>query len=422
MNLETNVIHCGDCRDVMQKEIPDNSIDLIYLDPPFFTNKKHEVVWGDEEDIMSFDDRWKGGIHYFIGVMKERLGQCHRVLNETGSMYVHCDYRASHYLKVALDEIFGGPFNNIDNNPGFKNEIIWHYKSGGRSKKTFSRKHDTIFLYTKSKEFTYNPDEIGILRKLCEYCGQEMEKWNHLKKNIDEDGRIYRSVKSGGKEYRYYDDDLIPPTDVWVDISHLQQRDPERRGYPTQKPVKLLERIIKASSNQRDIVLDPYCGCGTTIEAAHKLDREWIGIDNSPKACSVERERMQELEVDVIIKGGPFLMDELKSYSPEEFQEWACLKVNGKSKAKKRSDMGIDGYTSGRVPISVKQSSGVGRNVVDNFETAIRRDKKKKGIIIAYSFTNTAYEEAARVDDLDIKLIEAEKIGSEDIDEGSLFD
>jgi DNA modification methylase len=264
--LQTNVIHCGDNLEIM-RNMPDESVNLIYLDPPFFTNRHYEVIWGDDNETRSFDDRWEGGIEHYIGWMKERLVEMHRILAKDGSIYLHCDHHASHYLKIELDKIFGMK--------NFQNEIVWSYKSGGVPKKFFARKHDTILFYSKNsnkKVFNVqhddrNPDE------LVEYP------------NIDERGHYQwwarPGSKSGGEEGKkiYFEEGTIM-RDVW-EIPIINQMSKERLGYPTQKPESLLERILKASSNEGDIVFDPFAGCATTMAVAQKLGRRYIGIDIS---------------------------------------------------------------------------------------------------------------------------------------------
>lgn len=148
MSFQANSIYRGDCKEVL-RHFPENCVDLIYLDPPFFSNKNYEVIWNDGYELRAFEDRWKGGINNYLGWMEERLVECQRVLKETGSIYLHCDWHAGHYLKAqVMDKIFG--YNS------FKNELIWFYKGGGSSTKFFSRKHDTIFFYSKGKEWTFN--------------------------------------------------------------------------------------------------------------------------------------------------------------------------------------------------------------------------------------------------------------------------
>lgn len=230
--LETSVLYCDDNLHRLA-QFPSECIDLIYLDPPFFSNRTYEVIWGDEAEVRSFEDRWEGGIQVYVGWMRERMMEMYRILKPTGSIYLHCDHHASHYLKVMMDDVFGAK--------NFRNEIVWHYGSGGRSQRFYPRKHDTIFWYSKSSsKWTFNMDAVSVARDVCQECGQQLEKWNNLKKHVDEDGRIYRTIKSGGKVYTYYDDEPTLPADVWLGLSHLHQKDPERLGYPTQKPETLL--------------------------------------------------------------------------------------------------------------------------------------------------------------------------------------
>ncbi|MFN2489333.1 MAG: DNA methyltransferase [Actinomycetota bacterium] len=402
--LETGIIYRDDNLERLA-QFPAECIDLIYLDPPFFSNRHYEVIWGDEAEIRSFEDRWEGGIYVYIDWMRERVMEMHRVLKRTGSLYLHCDWHASHYLKVMMDDIFG------DNR--FRNEIVWHYGSGGRSTNFYPRKHDTIFWYSKGPNWTFNAEAVSVPRNQCQECGQELAKWNNLKKEVDKDGRVFRSITSGGKVYKYYDDDPALPADVWLGISHLHQKDPERRGYPTQKPERLLERIIAAGSRSGEIVLDPFCGCGTTLVAAQRLGRQWVGIDISPTAVELMKRRLQKagvLSKDIKLVGMPVTEEQLRSLKPFEFQNWVVQRFNGTHSSRKSGDMGIDGYSFMlHEPIQVKQSERVGRNIVDNFETAIKREKRTKGYIVAFSFTKGAYEEAARVksaENLEIELVE----------------
>jgi DNA modification methylase len=281
-------------------------VDLIYLDPPFNSKRMYSAPIGTKAAGASFKDMWTwedvndayldkliekypdlvsfirsiGAIHSkgmmsYITYMTQRVIQMHRVLKPSGSIYLHCDPTASHYLKILMDEIFGR-----DN---FRNEIIWSYESGGRPKKDFGRKHDIILRYTKSAKWLFNAKDVLLSR--------ENTRHNHMKKSMDEDGRTYYSIKSAGKIYKYYSDEGVIPSDVWQ-IPYLNNKDPERTGYPTQKPLALMHRIIKASSNQGDIVLDPFCGCATTCVAAQQLGRNWIGIDIEKQAAGVLVERL----------------------------------------------------------------------------------------------------------------------------------
>lgn len=411
--MEKNRLICGDNLDEL-KNIPKESVDLIYIDPPFFSNRQYEVVWGDEAEIRSFEDRWAGGIEHYIGWLQPRVDAMHEILKPTGSFYLHCDWHANAHIRIMLDNIFG-----VKN---FRNEIIWSYGSGGRATKFYSRKHDNIFFYTKSNKWAFNNADIGILRGTCQECGSVLEKWNNLKKNVDKRGRIFRTIKSNGKIYKYYDDEPVAPTDVWLGISHLQQKDPERTGYPTQKPPKLLERIIKASSSAGDTVLDAFCGCGTACIASQLLNRRWIGIDISPTAIKLVEKRMKKLGIakdkDYIITGTPKTISQLRNLKPFEFQNWVIEEMHGKHSRRKVGDMGLDGYLDKDIfheaaGIQVKQSEGIGRNIVDNFKAALDRQKYIRGYIIAFGFGSGAVEECARLKnmgDVSIELIKVEDL------------
>lgn len=298
--LQTNVIHHGDNLDIL-RTLPDECVDLIYLDPPFNTNRTRRGTSRSSDAAsasdaqrgsptgaaITFDDRFASTAAY-IDFMRPRCVEFARVLKPTGSLYHHCDYRAVHHVKVMLDGILG--------ESSFLNEIIWVYESGGRARRHFHRKHDTLLLYAPGAvggAYTFNGAAIAAPRNRCPACGSERTKWNNLKKHDDGTGRVYRTIRSNGKEYRYYDDEPTTPSDVWH-INHLQQKDPERADYPTQKPLALLERIIKVSSNESDLILDPFAGSGTTLVAAQSLDRRWIGIDKSESACAIAAERLRQ--------------------------------------------------------------------------------------------------------------------------------
>ena len=242
---------------------------LCYIDPPYLTGR----------NFGAYDDRLNPQDYY--AMMRQVLQGIYDVLDDTGSIFVHIDERTHARMRLMLDEIFGE-----DN---FRNEIIWAYKTGGRSTAHFSRKHDVILYYVKSDAAYFDAMQDAQPRKDA--------RSNHMKHVIDENGRSYHSIKSHGKEYRYYDDELVPPSDVWDDISHLQQRDPERTGYPTQKPLRLLERIIKCASRPSDLVLDTFAGSGTTLAAARALDRSFIGMDASPQSTQAILERLGNLDL-----------------------------------------------------------------------------------------------------------------------------
>lgn len=354
---------------------PDEAIDLIYLDPPFFTNRQYEVIWGDSYEVRSFEDRWAGGIENYIAWMEPRLRQMRRILKSTGSLYLHCDWHANAHLRILMDKIFG--------ESNFRNDIVWCYSGGGIPKKDFPRKHDTIFRYAKGADCTFNT---------------EYRRYSEGIVPTHSTGEVI-DLKRG-----------TPITDWWTDIKivtpYSARRD-EKLGYPTQKPEALLERIINVSSNTGDVVLDPFCGCGTAIAVAQKLGRKWIGIDVSPTACNLMQRRMAKLGLSSVpVIGLPMSVNELRALQPFDFQNWVIGKLMGRSSNTKTGDMGIDGYLFDGTPVQVKQSNNIGRNVIDNFETAMRRIGKTKGIIVAFSFGKGAREEVARARNQDALEIE----------------
>ena len=259
-------------------------IKLIYLDPPFQTGERFtmrvrvgEADWKAGRgtlEMETFSDSMSR--EQFLTMMRAVLERCHALLRSDGMLFLHIDYRTHPYLRLIMDEIFGE-----DN---FLNEIIWVYQSGGRSLKHVSRKHDVILFYRKSAQYDFNVEEV--------MAPPTEPRSNHMRKHVDPDGRVYRSIRTGGRVYTYYDDDPVAPTDVWSDLSHLQQRDPERTGYDTQKPLSLLERIVKCGSRAGETVLDPFAGSSTTLEAARRCGRNFIGIDRCPLTLNIARRRL----------------------------------------------------------------------------------------------------------------------------------
>ena len=269
MKIKGNMVVVGDNLEIM-RGMDAGSIDLIYADPPFNTGKD----WGQ------FNDKWEGGMKGYLKFMEPRLAEMHRLLKDTGSIYLHCDTHASHYLKVMMDNVFGMKH--------FRNEIVWCYTMPVSSTQHFPRKHDTIFLYWKTSTGVFNADAIRI-----PYNPESIARY----------GRNQGNKGLYGDSYVFIDNGKVPE-DWWVDISKLKNQT-ERNGYPTQKPLKLLERIIRASSNQGDVVLDPFCGSGTTLVAAKTLGRKYIGIDQNPEAVRIAQSRLnpsqQELEPMVAV-------------------------------------------------------------------------------------------------------------------------
>ena len=318
--LDTRVVYCGDNLEQL-KNLPDGCVDLIYIDPPFNSNRNYEVFWGETKEKRSFEDRHESTQAY-IDYMRPRCVELARVLKKTGSFYYHCDDHASHYVKVMLDQLFG--------HGNFRNEVIWKRTGARADAQRWNQLHDTLFFYTGSDDFTWHTqfaahseeyldskythkDADGRIYRLdnmtspnprpnmmYEWKGHSSPEkgWRYSKETmaeLDAQGRIwYPADKTKRPQLKRYLEDTkgVPLGSVWTDIPPVNSQAQERLGYPTQKPVALLERIIAASSNPNDIVLDAFCGCGTALVAAQQLGRQWIGIDISPTACRVMAKRL----------------------------------------------------------------------------------------------------------------------------------
>lgn len=259
-------------------------IKLIYMDPPYMTGSRFtmrvrvgEAGWKGLRGmpVETFSD-YKDRNHY-LEMMRRVMELCKQLLSEDGMIFVHIDYRAHPYIRLLMDELFG--------EQSFLNEIVWVYQTGGRSTRHFSRKHDIILFYRKSERYDFNIEAVK--------APSQAPKANHMRRHVDPDGRVYRSIKVSGRLYTYYDDDPVAPSDVWSDLSHLQQRDPERTGYDTQKPLALLKRIVLCASRPGEWVLDPFAGSSTTLEAAKLLGRNFIGVDAQPLTTNIARRRLQ---------------------------------------------------------------------------------------------------------------------------------
>ncbi len=394
-----NKLILGDNLEIM-KNLPSESIDLIYIDPPFFSNRNYAVIWNDKGEVASFKDIWSGGIETYINWLYERVEEMYRLLKPTGSFYLHCDWHAFAEIKVyILDRVFGK--NN------FRNQIIWKYFKPHSSKKKYPNNHDLIFFYTKSDNYIFNYEEI-----LVDYDEKAKKRYD----KIDEDGKrykIYNNKKNGEKRIAYMKKGK--PTDI-LEIPFVQGTAKERIGYPTQKPEKLLERIILASSNEGDIVADFFLGGGTTISVAEKLNRNWIGVDSSVAAVKITENRLYKIK-DLFQKSfsvhiHKYDFETLDKMNPFEFEHFVVEQFGGVPNKKQRADFGIDGVKiidGVKYFLQIKQSKSIGRNVVDNFKSAIDRKKSKNGFILAWSFGKGANAEVARLnreDNYNIKLIE----------------
>ena len=425
--ITENTLFYGDNLPILREYIPDESIDLIYLDPPFNSNRTYNVLFKQESgqdseaQIAAFEDTWHwnqaaeetyhelvtaapphvgqmiGALRGFIGqnqmmaylvMMAARLVELHRVLKPTGSLYLHCDPTASHYLKIVLDTVF-----EPDN---YRNEIIWQRTSSHNDSKKWGSVHDTLFFYSKSSKFVWNSvytehdpkyvenfyrhrDKRGIYRLdhiirsasmgprpnlSYEYKGYKPEwGWRVIREKLealDTDGRLEWS-KSGRPYLKRYlhEQKGTPIKSVITDITPIGPQAAERLGYPTQKPLELLERIIEASSNPGDIVLDPFCGCGTTVAAAQKLGRRWVGIDITHLSIALQKYRLKQMFPDATfnVVGEPTSISGARQLAEEDrfqFQWWALSLIRARpyggtgsdKTGKKGADKGIDGLIS----------------------------------------------------------------------------
>ncbi len=471
--IDTRVIYCGDNLEQLRK-LPDACVDLIYIDPPFNSNRNYEVFWGETKEKRAFADR-HASTQAYIEFMRPRCVELHRVLKKTGSFYYHCDWHASHYVKIMLDQIFG------ENQ--FQNEIVWKRTHAHGSADKFAPIHDVIFFYAKGDTHTWtNPtlphepeyiekhfkqrDEKGRAFQPISLTGSGTRKgesgkpWRKIDPTkvgrhwaipgdlmrryklegktvqdrldaLNAAGLIYwPKVEDGTPRLKWYADELggMAIGTVWTDISPIGAQATERLGYPTQKPLALLERIIDASSKENDIVLDAFCGCGTALVAAQKLKRQWIGIDVSPTACRVmakrlkkdcglkEDEKLWEIGRGFIVRDLPKTEEELRKYPAFEFENWAVVALGGIPNKAQVGDLGIDGriypvsaMPEDRVkenvemdfmdvwyPIQVKQTDKVGRPDIDAFETAMQRAKRKLGYFVGFEFSRDALFEIDR--------------------------
>jgi len=420
--METNVLYYGDNLEILRKYIPDESVDLIYLDPPFNSKKGYNILFRENDtqwspaQIKAFEDTWRwdtkaeatyqeiitkapmklaklisamregigaNDVMAYLVMMATRLAELHRVLKPTGSLYLHCDPTASHYLKLVLDQIFG-PVN-------FRNEIVWKRSSAhsdiGQGAKHLGRLHDIIFFYSKSNTFTanmqfqpYDEDYLDAFYRYIEpttgrryrlgdlvapggaakgnpyyeFLGV-LRYWRYSKERMQrlyEQGRIVQTRPGAVPQYKRYLDEMpgVPLQDMWDDILPIGAQAKERLGYPTQKPLPLLERIVSYSSNEGDIILDPFCGCGTALVAAHKLNRRWIGIDITHLAIAVMKRRLQDHfpSIQVKVIGEPVDLPSAKELAKQDryqFQWWALSLIGARPLGEKRkgADKGIDG-------------------------------------------------------------------------------
>jgi adenine specific DNA methylase Mod len=442
-DIPTNLLYFGDNLTWLREhgKFPDESVDLVYLDPPFNSNRSYNVLFKEsdvresEAQIHAFEDTWtwsqdvqdvaddfwmtapekpkqmlksmiaalgRNDVTAYLTMMAPRLVELHRVLKPTGSLYLHCDPTASHYLKMLLDSIFGPQH--------FVNEIVWKRSDAkgdaGQGAKHFGRVNDVLLFYAKGSDHTFNALygtlDPGYVERFYRYADPDGRRykldnmlgpggaakgnpsyevmgvtrfWRYSRERMQRliaEGRVVQTNPGTVPMYKRYLDESkgTPLTSNWADISLIRGWSGEKLGYPTQKPLALLERIISASSNVGDIVLDPFCGCGTATHAAQKLGRRWIGIDITPLATNLIRTRLQEAfpGLKVPIEGWPVdmagavaLADLTDKY---HFQDWAVIQCGARpagGERKKGADRGVDGvipFLDGKTPkrgiVSVK--------------------------------------------------------------------
>lgn len=425
-----NQLYYGDNLKVLREHISNDSIDLIYLDPPFNSKADYNILYREPTgepsaaQITAFEDTWhwteetertfveipkvasssviemmrsfrkfvgENDVMAYLTMMCIRLVELRRVLKDTGSIYLHCDPTASHYLKILMDTIFGKKF--------FRNEIIWHYSGWNKKLKDhFEKRSDTILFYAKSDEQLFNSYALPWESE------EEYVKVRKQKVRDDGDGHRYVLSDAGGGERvkRYLDEAMnygIPIDNVW-DIDKINNSSKERLGYPTQKPETLLERIISASSEKNSVILDPFCGCGTTIAVAEQLKRHWIGIDITHLSINLIKWRMKhmfgsEAGKDYKVIGEPEDLEGAKILASEnryQFQWWATSLIDARpyGDKKKGSDKGIDGYlyyqedpkTINRAIVSVKSGKISVKDVRDLGHVS-DRENAEIGILIS---------------------------------------
>jgi DNA modification methylase len=466
--MDMNTLYFGDNLNILREHIPAESVDLIYLDPPFNSNRNYNVYLATPKGVQSdaqitaFEDTWHWGeqaereynelLHQpntdipalisalrtvlhesdlmaYLVMMTSRLIELHRVLKPAGSLYLHCDPTASHYLKIVLDAVF--------DNQNYRNEIIWKRSSAHSDSKQGSQHYgritDTIFFYSKSEKVTWNQlysnydekyierdyrrvDEDGRKYRLDNIQGPGgaskgnpyyevmgvSRYWRYSKVKMDElisQGRIIQTRPGAVPQYKRYLDEMpgLPTQNLWDDISVINNRSKEMLGYPTQKPLALLERIIEASSNPGDVVLDPFCGCGTAVHAAQKLGRFWVGIDITHLAIHLIERRMKEAfpGLSFEIHGEPKDLDSARDLALRdkyEFQFWACSLVGAQpyKGGKKGADSGIDGIiyfqdekaAAKKIMVSVKGGESVTRTMIADLKNTVDREKAQIGLFV----------------------------------------
>ena len=428
---EPNRLIWGDNLHVI-RQIASNSVDLIYIDPPFFSGKNYNQLWGDNNELRSYSDIWESGLDGYLVWLNARLYEMKRILKPTGSIYVHCDWHASHYIKVEMDKVFG--YNNV------VQEIIWSYgsASGGRAAGNKPVKgHETIFYYAKSYgNHTYNKQFIPYSEKYIK------ERFTYF----DESKRRYRTRKrANGEVTRQYLDESpgVPLSSVWSDITqlyayHYVRRKQEEIGYPTQKPEALLERILKASSNEGDVVADFFVGGGTTATVAQRLGRRFIVCDQSRVAIAVTAERLKQQAITrgmadapipdfTVEQWGIYEAERLSAMPAEQFRDFV-LRSYGATRISDANDgPEIHGWRN-QLPIWVGDTGLDSQATADDvrtFANAIRQTTQyqqanlRDGIMLAWGFRPDAAEAAEQLrqqEHIDVNFVRLKQIHIGDSD------
>ncbi len=400
---DPNRLIWGDNLHIM-RQIASNTIDLIYIDPPFFSGRNYNVLWGDNNELRSFEDIWEGGMDGYLIWLNARLYEMKRILKPTGSIYVHCDWHASHYIKVEMDKIFG--------HANFQNEFVWYYGGGGASKTRWGRKHDVLLYYTRGTEWTFNVDVV-----------RTPHKWTSGQLRADGTERDYGKGKL--------------PDDLFEHHSVMPWSG-ERIGYPTQKPEPLLERIILASSNEGDVIADFFIGGGTTAAVAQRTGRRWIACDQSRVAVAVTAERIKQAAQVRGLSDAPYLdftveqwgiyeAERLSAMPGEQFRDFV-LRAYGATRIGHPDDGPDIHGRRNQLPIWVGESaldSQASGADVQAFANAIRQtaqyqqDNLRDGVMLAWGFgpdAANAADQLRRLEEIDVNFVRLKQVRIGDAD------
>lgn len=358
-----NEIYTGDCLNVLDR-LDENQVDLVYLDPPFFSQKQHKLRTRDNRKEYVFNDKWLD-IHEYSAYMKERIQKCRKVLKDSGSIFLHCDRSASHYLRIMLDEVFG--------EKNFQSEIVWCYKRWSNAKKGLLNSHQIIYFYSKTANFKFNHQyEDYSLTTNLDQIFQKRER-DHRGKSV------YK--KDGGGGYEILETkNGVPLSDIW-EIPYLNPKAKERIGYPTQKPILLLERIIELVTDVNDLVLDLFCGSGTTLVAAKLLNRKFIGIDISEEAVTIAKERV----MNPVKSNSQLLINGKDSYKNQSNEVLSILKKIDAAPVQRNK--GIDGFlkyanTIKPIPIRIQRNEETLEEAKSSLKLACQKNQYEKKVVL----------------------------------------